>query len=167
VVSKRIVLGLWLTALIAGCATSPGLPPVIGNGGVDTSRADPQQEIPVAPSEVVVRKLSDTGSATLALLQQSDRAESSGDAEEAVAYVERAIRLNPRQADLWVRLAELHLVREDPAAAVQFANKAITLAGKRMDWVRDAWLVIADARSAQGDNAAAQEIRERWRTYRG
>jgi tetratricopeptide (TPR) repeat protein len=166
VVSKRLIFWLWLAAF-AGCATSPGLPPVTETGGAHSSPANPQQELPIPPSQPVARKLPETDGATLALLKQSDRAESSGDPEEAVAYVERAIRLNPRQADLWLRLAELQLVRQDPAAAVQFANKAILLAGARMDWVRDAWLVIADARTAQGDNAAAKEIRERWRTYRG
>jgi tetratricopeptide (TPR) repeat protein len=140
---------------------------VIASEGIDEASATPQQELPVQPSPSATRALPDTGTATLALLRQSDRAESSGETEEAVSYVERAIRLNPRQADLWLRLAELQLIREDPAAAVQFANKAITLAGERLDWVRDAWLVIADARAAQGDAAAAQEIRERWQTYRG
>jgi tetratricopeptide (TPR) repeat protein len=157
---------LWLAAF-TGCATSPGLPPVIESGGADNSPANPQQELPIPPSQPLARKLPQTDGATLALLKQSNRAESAGNAEEAVAYVERAIRLNPRQAHLWLRLAELQLACEDPAAAVQYANKAIVLAGARMDWVRDAWLVIADARMAQGDIAAAKEIRERWRTYRG
>ena len=151
----------------AGCATSPALPPVIASEGVDDAGAGPEQELPIPPSQSSTRELPDTGTATLALLRQSDRAESSGNTDEAVAYVERAIRLNPRQADLWVRLAELQLVRNDPGAAVQFANKAIALAGQRMDWVRDAWLVIADARAAQGEVAEAEEIRQRWQTYRG
>jgi tetratricopeptide (TPR) repeat protein len=170
VVSKRLILALSLSALsamVAGCATSPAIPPVIASGGAGDSRGDPQQELAVPPSKSATRAVADTGNATLALLKQSDRARSTGNTEEAVAYVERAIRLNPRQADLWVRLAELQLARDDPAAAVQFANKAITLAGQRMDWVRDAWLVIADARAAQGDADAAQEIRARWQTYRG
>jgi tetratricopeptide (TPR) repeat protein len=137
------------------------------DSSAEDSRGAPEQEVPVVPSESATRDLSDTAGATLALLKQSKRAQTSGDTEEAVAYVERAIRLNPRQADLWLRLAELQLDREDPEAAVQFANKAITLAGQRLDWVRAAWLVIADARAAQGDLAAARQIRERWQTYRG
>lgn len=166
-VSKRLVLVLYLGALSTGCATSSNLPPVIDSADAEDSRAEPQQELPVQPSQPAPREQSDTGNATLALLKQSDRAQSSGNTDEAVAYVERAIRLNPRQADLWLRLAELQLARDDPEAAVQFANKAISLAGERLDWVRDAWLVIADARAAQGDAATAQKIRERWQTYRG
>ena len=156
-------LALWA----AGCATSPLPPPVIASEGVDEPGPDAQQEVPVPPSQSATRQVPDTGNATLALLKQSARAESSGNTDEAVAYIERAIRLNPRQADLWLRLAELQLVRQDPDAAVQFANKAIALAGRRMDWVRDAWLVIADARAAQGDATTAEEIRQRWQTYQG
>ena len=101
------------------------------------------------------------------MLEQSERAVSAGDPDAAVAYVERAIRLNPRSADLWLQLARLQLANEDPEAAVQFAQKAISLAGDRVDWIRDAWLLIADARAAQGDVDSAREIRERWRSYRG
>ena len=119
---------------------------------------------PTAPPE---GRQPDTSGATLALLEQSERAASAGDADAAVAYVERAIRLSPRAADLWLQLARLQLANADPDAAVQFANKAISLAGDRVDWVRDAWLLIADARAAQGDADAARAIRERWRSYRG
>lgn len=165
-VSKRLALLIYVATWATGCATSPGLPPVIASEGVDESRTDPQQELPVPPSSGTTGQLPDTAGATLALVKQSNRAESTGNTDQAVAYVERAIRLDPRRADLWLRLAKLQ-VRDDPDAAVQFANKAITLAGQRMDWIRDAWLLIADARAVQGDNAAAQEIRERWKTYKG
>jgi tetratricopeptide (TPR) repeat protein len=167
VVSKRLAFALYLICWLSACSSAPSLPPVIANDGGEDASAYPQQEIPVAPSAAAIRALPDTGGATLALLKQSHRAELSGNPDEAVAYVERAIRLNPRQADLWLRLARLQLTRKDPAAAVQFANKAIALAGQRMDWVRDAWLLIADARSAQGDTAAAAQIRTRWQTYKG
>lgn len=153
--------------LTAGCATSSVLPPVVDTNGIEDAEPAPQQEVPIEPTASPGGRQPDTTSATLALLEQSERAASAGDADAAVAYVERAIRLNPRAADLWLQLARLQLANADPDAAVQFANKAISLAGDRMDWVRDAWLLIADARAAQGDAASARAIRERWRTYRG
>ena len=153
---------------IAGCTSyEPQLPPVYERGTVVNGGADPQQNIPVRPTPEATERLPDTDSATLALLQQSQRAQDSGNAVEAAAYIERAIRLNPRQADLWLRLAKLHLAQQDLEPAIQYANKAIALAGTRMDWVQQAWLVIADARAAQGDLQTAQEIRSKWRTYRG
>ena len=141
--------------LLAGCNTAPGLPPTLPPAKDSPSTASPAARIP------------DTGSATLALLRQSDRANRAGEHHEAVGYIERAIRLNPLQADLWTALASLHLHNHDPDKALRFANKAVTLSGRRVDWLRDAWLVIADAKAQQGNEAEAAEIRKRWLSYRG
>ncbi len=151
----------------AGCATSSVLPPVVDTNGIEDAEPAPQQEVPIPPASAPEGRQSDTAGATLALLEQSERAASAGDPDAAVAYVERAIRLNPRSADLWLQLARLQLANEDPEAAVQFAHKAISLAGDRVDWVRDAWLLIADARAAQGDGDTARAIRTRWQSHRG
>ncbi len=153
---------------ISACTSyAPHLPPVYERGSTTNGDSDPVQDVPVAPTPQVGQHGTDTQSATLALLNQSQRARNSGATGEAAAYVERAIRLNPRQADLWLRLAELHLEQNDLEAAIQYANKTITLAGQRMDWVQQAWLLIADARAAQGDIHSAEEIRTKWQTYRG
>jgi tetratricopeptide (TPR) repeat protein len=165
--SKRLIPGLATLIVAAGCATSSVLPPVVDTNGIEDAEPAPQQEVPIPPASTPEARQPDTAGATLALLEQSERAASAGDADAAVAYVERAIRLSPRSADLWLQLARLQLANEDPEAAVQFANKAISLAGDRVDWVREAWLLIADARAAQGDGDGAREIRERWRGYRG
>jgi len=104
---------------------------------------------------------------TLALLQQSERAAEGGNLDEAIGYVERAIRLNPRDPVLWLRLAELQLSAGRDTPAIQMAQKAIALAGSRTDVERDAWLVVADARERLGEPEEANRIRARWRTYRG
>lgn len=141
----------WLLVVTTGCS------------GVAIDEGAPTTESTVAtPDEAPV-----TTSATLALLQQSERAASSGSLAEAIAYLERAIRIEPRRADLWVQLAQLEVANQQPTAAIQYANKALALAGTRTDWQRDAWLVIADAKAAQGEIEDATKIRERWRSYRG
>ena len=104
---------------------------------------------------------------TLALLQQTQRAVDEGNLDEAIAYVERAIRMSPRDPQLWLRLAELQLSADHPASAAQVARKAITLAGSETEVQRKAWLVVADARERQGDTKEAARIRSKWRTYRG
>lgn len=150
---------------LLGCATAPSsaLPPVL-TPGQDSSRLPTTPGAERLPSDT---RTPDTGSATLALLRQSERANRAGELHEAVGYIERAIRLNPLQADLWTTLALLHLHNDDPENALRFANKAVTLAGRRADWLRDAWLVIADVKAQQGNEAQAHEIRKRWRSYRG
>ena len=149
--------------LLAGCATP--YPPS------SEPRPEPPQpgEPPVTPDvepEVPSRPAQDARAPTVALLRQSERAADDGDLASAIAYVERAIRLNSRDAELWLRLARLQLEARRPAAAEQLAHKAIALAGSRGD-ERQGWLLVADALEAQGDDDAADEIRARWRTYRG
>lgn len=115
------------------------------------------------PSQAQVSK----SNVTLALLDKSAAARSKGNLKEAVTHVERAIRINPRRADLWVELAQLQLALGEPTIAEGYARKAISLAGSRVDWKRDAWLVIADAKQAQGMTGEADAIRQRWRTAQG
>ncbi len=121
--------------------------------------------LPAEPDPPPVRNNAEAP--TLALLRQSERAADGGDLAGAIAYVERAIRLNSRDATLWLQLARLQLRAERPGTAEQLAHKAIALAGNRDDQIRQGWLLVADARDAQGDAAGAERIREQWRSFRG
>ena len=161
---------LLLALLMAGCATSPPPASTPGAGSTDSSTdsiAGPGTAPDASGETADAPARPSTEGATLALLAQSDRAADSGDLEGALAYAERAVRIEPRRADLWIRLAQLALAGDDPATAIQYANKALSLAADRPDWQRDAWMVVADAKEAQGSAAEAEEIRRRWRTARG
>mgnify|MGYP001825388099 CR=1 FL=1 len=162
-----LVLLIALAALAGGCATSPApssedrkrAPDEMSTAPPGTAAGAPEQRDPGArPSP---------DQATLALLNQSERAAASGEIDEAISYAERAVRIDPRRADLWTGLARLELANEDPSTAIRYAQKALSLAGSRADWQRDAWLVIADAKEALGESAAAEEIRASWQTARG
>jgi len=155
----------------AGCAGQhpspsgpPSKPPVEDASG---SAPEPEDEPVEAPAAPAPRRYSDTEAPTVALLRQSNRAASSGDLASAIAYVERAIRLDSRDAELWLELGRLQLRAKRPATAEQLAHKAIALAGSRNDHQRRGWLLVADAKEAQGEQEEAARIRERWRTYRG
>jgi len=153
-----------MVCALAGCAgTTPSSP--AGQPAPPTPEAPAQPAAGTATQPAPSR--GDASGATLALLQQSERAQASGSVEEAITYTERAIRISPRQPDLWIRRATLELASDRPSSAIQYANKALSLAGDRVDLQRDAWLVIANARDALGEHAEADRIRERWRTYRG
>lgn len=160
---------LLLVVLIGGCATAPAPAP-------ETAPAEPVSGHTPGTTAPEAPDTGQTGTpaprpspdqATLALLNQSERAAASGAIDEALVYAERAVRIDPRRADLWTRLAELELANQDPDTAIRYARKAISLAGSRADWTRDAWLVIADAKEALGETAEAGEIRTRWATVRG
>lgn len=147
---------LLLTAALAGCAAQPGPAP------------RPQPPVDTVPVEerAPPRPVPDTQAPTLALVRQSEHSADAGDLESAIAYVERAIRLDSHNADLWLRLAGLQLAARRPGTAEQLAHKAIALADDT-DQQRRGWLLVADALDAQGKDGAAADIRARWRTWRG
>ena len=108
-----------------------------------------------------------TAPALLALVNKADSAVAAENPEQAIAYIERAIRIDEGRPDLWTRLAHLHLQIGEPARSEQLARKAVALSGSRLNFARDAWLAIADAREALGEKEDADKIRRQWQSYRG
>jgi Tfp pilus assembly protein PilF len=58
------------------------------------------------------------------LLAQADTLQQHGDINNAIAQVERALRLQPRNAHAWHQLATLHLASGDLNKAEQFARRS-------------------------------------------
>jgi Tfp pilus assembly protein PilF len=85
----------------------------------------------------------------------------------AIVLLERAIRIEPREASLWVRLSEVHLSQRDDVTAFQHARKAIALAGSDSNKAAAAWLQLAKVYEAQGKNREARQIRQRYSSARG
>ncbi|NJN51715.1 MAG: tetratricopeptide repeat protein [Gammaproteobacteria bacterium] len=82
---------------------------------------------------------------TLALREESLQAASRGDTAEAIALIERAIRIEPDRPELWIDLARLHLDEGDAVGAEQFARKALLYTRTRHDLEQQAYLIISQA----------------------
>jgi hypothetical protein len=93
----------------------------------------PSSPAPVPPpSTVPGRSQSDVSGASGALLAQSRRQRAAGSYAEATALIERALRLDPNNAELWIERGELALQTGSAAQAATMARKALTLtAGDR------------------------------------
>ena len=163
----HLILLLALALLAAGCATSPAPSPEPAADQPAEASTETSQPPRTGTENTSPTPRPSADQATLALLNQSERAAASGDIDEALSYAERAVRIDPRRADLWTGLARLELTNENPNTAIRYAQKALSLAGARADWQRDAWLVIADAKDALGETSEATEIRARWKSVRG
>ena len=99
---------------------------------------------------------------TEALVDEARILDSVGSPNEAAAAIEQAIRIEPRRGELWLELAEIWLRDGRPAMAEQNARKALLFLRAGSPEEREAWLLIADAREAQGDFESAAGIRLRW-----
>ena len=80
------------------------------------------------PSPHPARPPSETSGATQALLAQSRAARTAGNYAQANATIERALRIAPSDASLWVELGEIELATGNAAQAATLARKALTLA---------------------------------------
>jgi tetratricopeptide (TPR) repeat protein len=76
------------------------------------------------------RPQSDASGASGALLQQAQAQRAAGSFPAARASLERALRLDPNNAVLWLELGELELQTGNSAQAASMARKALTLAGR-------------------------------------
>lgn len=86
---------------------------------------------PAPPRDVPApRPQSDASSASLTLLEQSRAQRAAGSLPAARASLERALRIDPNNAVLWLELGELELQTGNPAQAATMARKAMTLAGR-------------------------------------
>jgi tetratricopeptide (TPR) repeat protein len=129
-----------LSALLVlhGCATvsQPSSPTVKDDGiqvheeGVEIDPfyqvpdQDPDERAPRSAPQISSKPTSGT---VLALLSQAKEQEKAGNPEKAAAVLERALRIEPRNAQLWYRLALLRLQQGQLDLARSLAAKSSAL----------------------------------------
>ena len=95
-----------------------------------TSAPAPAGDLPDSSSQQGSAETdSESREAVQALVTSSRSSRASGDYALALADVERAIRIEPRNPYLWLELGEIHLSRNDPGQAAAMARKAASVAG--------------------------------------
>lgn len=176
---------LLASVVLVGCAGTRVPPPVVdGTQAADPQdriRAGSQAESTPAPSPVVaetqvqtvqVAKIESqpttpTGSAEISpavldLLEQADQQASDGNGDGAMATLERALRIAPREPEVYYQMGRLRLDMGEAKEAEQLALKAVDLAPDAFVR-RDGWNLVALARDAAGDKAGAAEARAKAR----
>lgn len=153
-VAKHARLTFLLAFLaLAGCATSPYVSP-------------PQPES-TAPAPTTSTTASGSGTVTVAsaaLLQESRSYQAAQQYDAAAASLERALRIDPRNPELWLELGGLQFALGDANQAENMARKALSLSGAS-DPVRPrAWTLLAKALRAQGRDSEARDAESRSRS---
>ncbi|MBV1904767.1 MAG: hypothetical protein KUG75_01720 [Pseudomonadales bacterium] len=115
--------------------------------------------VPEQPGQAT-QKSETTNPAVLSLQNASASARASDNLPQAIAYIERALRIDAQRMGLWLELAQLHLESLNFSNAEQVARKALTFKQESSEQISIAWLIIATCLEASGDSAQAQDIRD-------
>jgi len=141
------------------------------DGSMPDYRAPPPQtpsadEPPAPPPLSGPSPASTSSPAVVALVRSADEQYANGQLDAAAASIERALRIESRNAVLWFKLAAVRLAQNDPQQAESLAQKSISLAQEtdRQLLLAD-WRLIADARRQNGDSSGALAADRRAVTY--
>lgn len=79
----------------------------------------------------------------------ADKAEAAGQWDTAAATLERAIRMQPRNPELWYRLAVIRMEQNQPRLALDLARKSKVLAKGNPDLIQKSQALIDSAGSPE------------------
>ncbi|MEP5766152.1 MAG: tetratricopeptide repeat protein [Halieaceae bacterium] len=123
---SRAFLGLVLLAMLSACAMQayePSPAPGAKPSQRDSSASGTPRATPALPAPAPVDKGASDASASLLTAARSRRLD--GDLEGADALLQRAQRIDPRNAEVYLELAELHYSRGDVAEARTMAERGL------------------------------------------
>lgn len=154
----RLILLLILFSLLGACATAPGEVPVEERSGA-TAGTHAMPGTMRSSSTPYNKEVPSTGpnAAVIALLDAADRDRAAGRNDSAAASLERALRLEPKNAYLWYRLAALRLEQKNWQQAFVLANKSNSLITDNTPLKIWNWELIAEAKRQLGEADAARE----------
>lgn len=145
----------------------PEQEPATPNSTQEPVISAPKQEYlaPPPPPFEPLETFAPLSPAVNALALAANQNSKSGDIELATTTIERAIRIEPRNATLYYKLALLRLQQSKPRLAEDLAKKAALLASSDTQLKKHSWLLVARAREMQGDLKGAKEARARVNKY--
>ena len=119
----------------------------------------PRPAPPAPPASLPPAEITREGSnqAVAALLESADKYVKSNQLDKAGAALERALRVEPRNAGIWHDLAQIRLHQGQYQQAESLASKSNNLASGNRALQSRNWKVIALSRKASGNSAGAEE----------
>jgi len=97
----------------------------------------------------------------VALLESAKQFSNEGKSEKAAAAIERALRIEPKNALLWHHLAAVRLQQQQWQQAIVMARKSNALAVNNKQLKSDNWALIAAAYDSLGNKKKANEARNK------
>lgn len=143
--------------------TPPAAPVNPEAGAADMPKAEPPVAItpPAPPAFEPLQTFAPLSPVVGALVVAANKSSSQGNIDSATTTIERAIRIEPRNATLFYKLALLRLKQSKPRMAEDLAKKSALLASGDNQLKKHSWLLIAKAREMQNNAEGAKEAREK------
>jgi len=156
-------LTLVLITLLSACSSAPQrpMPPVIDGSHAGTPGEPSPAPVPAAPGRIEVPPPAASGGAVVALLDRAEDYRRAGDSSNEAATIERALRIEPRNARLWHRLAETRLAQGQLQQAEQLALKSNSLSGNDTRLQASNWRLVARVRWSMDDSVGARKAEQR------
>lgn len=120
---KNLLLGV---LLLSGCSGFPVTTQEEEGPGKGTATPEPVPEVAPLPEP---SSAPGRAPAVVALLEMARDDRAQGRDEQAAVRIERALRIAPRDPELWLALAHIYYDGGDFKSAAQFADKARRLSG--------------------------------------
>lgn len=108
-----------------------------------------------------VHSSSNANAAVTSLVSSADNSIRHGDYRAASAAIERALRLDPKNAHLWHRLAQVRLRQSEYAQVESLSLKSNALSNGNKPLMARNWSLISKARRLSGDGVGADEAEVR------
>ena len=171
---KKIVVFVCLLFFLAGCTGfSSKQEPAPVYGKVDSANRSvrkkkspdtTQTKVKVVQDSVILKQQevpiqsqpkAKSSNVVVALLSDADMSYQQGNLNDSVATLERALRIEPRNALLLYKLAQIRLQQDQPVLAENLAKKSALLAEGNAQLKKKNWLLIAQARELQNNQKSA------------
>jgi len=113
----------------------------------------------------IKRSTNNLSPAMAALIKKADSKIDQKQWSSAISIIERALRINSKQAEAWTRMSVAHLGSQNVVQAIHMAKRSNAYAGKDSKLKSYNWLLISRAYKQLNKLDAAQSAAETSRKY--
>jgi tetratricopeptide (TPR) repeat protein len=150
---RLLLIGI-VAAILGACAASAPAP-------VEDREVNTRVRAPARQDSAGVQVFPLQNPAVVQLTEDASRAEHAGDFDQAALFLERALRIQPRDPEIMQHMAEVQLQKEDYEQALNFAVRSYDTGPRVGEICARNWRTISVAREHLNDQAGAYEAEER------
>lgn len=157
---RVIITGLFIV-LVSACSTTPKQQDTPAPPVVDVIDRSVGGSVGSSGDEVTPPPQRSTNPIVVAGLQRDAQAlNQAGESAKAAAILERAIRIQPRNPQLWHDLAQVRFTQERYQQAESLALRSNRYAARQSELKRANWRLIASSREKLGNTKGAAAARQ-------